>query len=113
MTGRKKNLNPTKQEELEIFENCWLQRREQAITAYFQKRAKRRPIQSQVGKKNHSFTIHQFIEHRARYHTWFGGYRAGFDFASQGIYCFTEGDRKVNKALRHAIRTELQVRMRN
>lgn len=51
MTGRKKNLNPTKQEELEIFENCWLQRREQAITAYFQKRAKRRPIQSQVGKK--------------------------------------------------------------
>lgn len=37
VTGRKKNPNPTKQEELEIFENCWLQRREQAITAYFQK----------------------------------------------------------------------------
>lgn len=49
----------------------------------------------------------------ARYHIWFGGYRAGFDFVSQGIYCFSEGDRKVNKALRHEIRTELEVRMRN
>lgn len=64
-------------------------------------------------KKKQSFTLHQFIEHIARYHIWFGGYRAGFDFVSQGIYCFSEGDRKVNKALRHEIRTELEVRMRN
>jgi hypothetical protein len=37
----------------------------------------------------------------------------GFSLYSPGIYCFIEGDGKVNKQFRYVIRTEIEVSMRD